>query len=72
MAAVLGRNPREGEASGGRRRWYGRRNGGEGGDAQEGGGTGSVLRGWTNRRGRAMSGSVGGVVERERKERGVR
>jgi hypothetical protein len=69
---VLGRNPHEGEASGGRRRRYGRGNGGEGGNAREGGAEwGRCRGGWTSGRGRALSESVGGTAERERKERGV-
>jgi hypothetical protein len=39
-AAALGKIRREGEASGGQRQRYGRRNGGEGGDAREGGRSG--------------------------------
>jgi hypothetical protein len=39
-AAVLGKIRREGEASGGQRRRYGREKGGEGGGAQEGGRSG--------------------------------
>jgi hypothetical protein len=69
-AAALSKIRREGEASGGRRRRYGRGNGREGGGAREGSGAGSVSREWTSGRGRALSGSVGGAAERERKERG--
>jgi hypothetical protein len=36
---------------------------------ERGAGAGSVLREWTSGRGRALSGSVGGAAERERKER---
>jgi hypothetical protein len=42
---VLGRNPREGEASGCRRRWYRHRNSGEGGGAREGGQSGVGVEG---------------------------
>jgi hypothetical protein len=37
---------------------------------ERGAGAGSVSREWTSGRGRALSGSVGGAAERERKERG--
>jgi hypothetical protein len=69
-AVELGKIQHEGEESGGRSQRYERENCGEGGDAREGGRSGSVSREWTSGRGRALSGLVGSAAERERKERG--
>jgi hypothetical protein len=68
--AALGKIRREGEASSGRRRRYGRGNGGEGGGAREGGRSGVSDEGVDAWRVDCVFGasSVGGAAEREKGE----